>query len=153
MAVISDSVAGMTSAAPAPCTARPAMTTPAEPARPLTSGAGGEHAEADEQRALAAEPVTERAGGEQQAGEHEGVGVDDPLQHRGAGVELALQRRQGHVERRHRHDDHDERQAQHAEQEPAALVDVGRAWSGRSSDMAGSSCVTGGRRADDLYET
>ena len=37
MAVISDSVAGMTSAAPAPCTALPAMITSAEPAKPLTS--------------------------------------------------------------------------------------------------------------------
>ena len=37
MAVISDRVAGMTNAAPAPCTARPAMTTPTEPASPLMS--------------------------------------------------------------------------------------------------------------------
>ena len=35
IAVISDSVAGITKAAPAPCTARPTMTTTAEPAKPL----------------------------------------------------------------------------------------------------------------------
>ena len=124
-AVISDSVAGITNAAPAPCTARPTMTSSAESARPLIERAEGEHAEADEQRALAAEAVAEGAGGEQQPGEHQGVGVDDPLQHRGAGVELGLQRRQRHVERRHRHHDHDQREAQHAEEEPAALVDFG----------------------------
>ena len=35
MAVISESVAGITKAAPAPCTARPTMTTVADPANPL----------------------------------------------------------------------------------------------------------------------
>jgi hypothetical protein len=51
--------------------------------------AGGEDAQADEQRALAAAPVAQRAGGEQQPGEHQGVGVDDPLQLAGGGLEVA----------------------------------------------------------------
>ena len=51
-------------------------------------GGVGEHAEqraepeddeAGLQRALAAEAVAEGGGGEQQPGEHEAVGVDDPL--------------------------------------------------------------------------
>ena len=46
-----------------------------------------------DQRAVAAEAVAEAAGGEQQAGEHERVGVDDPLQ-------LAGRRRRRSVARR-----------------------------------------------------
>ena len=87
--------------------------------------AEGEHAETEEQRPFATEAVAESARREQQAGEHKGVGVDDPLQHRGAGIQLGLQRRHRHVERGHRHHDHDQREAQHAEQEPATLVNVG----------------------------
>jgi hypothetical protein len=60
---------------------------------------GAEQEEAGEQRPLSAEPVTERATREQQAGEDEGVRVDDPLQRRPAGIEVALHRRQGHVQR------------------------------------------------------
>ena len=101
------------------------MTTSGRAGQAADQRADGEHAEADEQRTLAPEAVAEGTRREQQAGEHQGVGVDDPLQHRGAGVELGLQRRQRHVQRRHRHHDHDQRQAQHAEQEPAALVDFG----------------------------
>ena len=39
--------------------------------------------------ALAPEAVAERAGGEQQAGEHDRVGVDDPLQLRALGAEVS----------------------------------------------------------------
>ena len=145
MAVISDSVAGITNAAPAPCTARPTITISAEPARPLTSDPRPKIAEPDQQRALAAEAVAERTGREQQPGEDEGVRVDDPLQHRGARVEVALQRRQGDVQRRHRHHDHDERQAQHSEEEPPAFVDFGPRVQRQLSDMAppagGRSCA------------
>ncbi len=70
--------------------------------------------------------VTQAAGGEQQAGEHEAVGVDDPLQRARAGVEVAGQRRQRHVEAGVRHHDHHEADAQHAEGPPAALVVAGR---------------------------
>ena len=124
-AVINDSVAGITRAAPAPCTARPTMTNVASVGQPADEGSGAEDRQADEQCALAPEAVAERAGGQQQTGEDERVGVDDPLQRRGAGVELALQRRQGDVQRRDRHDDHDEREAQHTEEEPAPFVDFG----------------------------
>ena len=89
MAVSSDSVAGITNAAPAPCTARPAITTLGRAGEAADHGPDAEHHEADEQRLLAPEAVAERAGGEQQPGEHEGVGVDDPLQAGGAGAEVA----------------------------------------------------------------
>src|SRR5438552_2088241 len=68
------------------------------------------------------EPVAEGAGREQQAGEHERVGGDDPLQLRGRGVELARQRRDRDVEARVA-DEHDQQaQAQDAERPPAPVV-------------------------------
>ena len=48
----------------------------------------GEDPEADREDAPAAEPVAERAGGEQEGGEHQRVGVDDPLQAGEAGVRV-----------------------------------------------------------------
>ena len=52
-----------------------------------TSDAEAEDRQAGLQRALAAEPVAEGAGRQQQAGEDEGVGVDDPLELGLRGVE------------------------------------------------------------------
>ena len=85
-----DSVAGMISAPPMPMKARVTIS---------CVGASRRSAEATEptpkmtrpmlQRALAPEAVAEAAGGEQQAGEHERVGVDDPLQLAVGGVEVA----------------------------------------------------------------
>ena len=122
---MSESVAGITNAAPAPWMPAAGDDQPGRAGHAAQQRSGGEHAEADEQGAFAPEAVAERTGGEQQAGEHDGVGVDDPLQRRRAGVEVALHARQGDVQRRHRHHDHHERQAEHAEQEPAALMDGG----------------------------
>ena len=88
----------------------------------------------------ATEAVADRRGRQQQAGEHQHVGVKDPLDRAGAGAEVLLQRRCGDVQRRHRHDDDDEAQAQHAEEEPSPGMHLGllmqrdrtlrRGWSG-----------------------
>ena len=60
------------------------------------AGAGGEDGQAGHQDRLAAVAVTECPGGQQQPGEHQGVGVDDPLElaHRRVGGG-------GHVGQRH----------------------------------------------------
>ena len=82
-------------------TARPTMTCPVELARPLTSEPAPNSHEADEEGALATEAVAEGAGRQEEAGEHERVGVDDPLQGRRAGTEVFLEGRQRRVEPRH----------------------------------------------------
>ena len=101
--------------------------------------ADAEDDEAEGERALPPEAVAEAAGGEQQAGEHERVGVDDPLELAGGRAEVAHQGRQRHVEDRVVDDDHEQAEAQHAEGEPAAIGgsrtgSVAWASSGRSSD-------------------
>src|SRR5207302_1837971 len=60
--------------------------------------ARAEYHETDGECAFAAEAVTERPAREQEPGEHEGVGVDDPLELGGAGVELADECGDGDVE-------------------------------------------------------
>ena len=93
-----DSVDGMTKAAPRPITARPRMTPSAVSRKAATRQPARKTSEPDLQRALAAVPVAEGAGGEQEPGEHQGVGVDHPLELRAGGVELAGQRGQRDVE-------------------------------------------------------
>jgi hypothetical protein len=83
---------------------------------------GAEQDEAGVQRALAAEPVAERAHRQQQAGEDEDVAVDDPLQRARRGVEVALDRRQGDVEDRVVDADDEQRDAERAEDLPAAGI-------------------------------
>ena len=75
-----DSVDGMTNAAPTPMIARADDHLVGDVGEGAEQRADAEHDEARLQRTLAAEAVAEGAGGEQQAGEHEAVGVDDPLQ-------------------------------------------------------------------------
>ena len=74
-----DSVDGMTNAAPTPMTAREAISRPDVSANTPSSEPSPKITRPACKRALAAEAVAERGGGEQQAGEHEPVGVDDPL--------------------------------------------------------------------------
>ena len=99
---------------------------------PPATLASAEHAEAGEQHALATEAVREAAGGEQQGGEHEVVGVDDPLQLAVGRVQLTHQRRQRDVddrrvevdrEGREQERDEDQRPAAHAI-EPSASADA-----------------------------
>jgi len=89
---------------------------------------------------LAAEAVAERAQGEQQAGEHQQVAVDHPLQRRGRRVELLLQAREGDVEDRVVEPDDREAQGQDGERLPAASADggIGHSWApGRGIRAAG----------------
>ncbi len=58
----------------------------------------GEHHKAEQQEPLAAEPVAERSHREQEPGEHQDVGIDDPLQRRRGRAELPLQRRHRNVD-------------------------------------------------------
>ena len=67
--------------------ARDTITASDESAKAPSSEPSGEHGEPAEQCPLAAEAVADRAGREQQAGEHDRVRVDDPLQVGGVGVE------------------------------------------------------------------
>ncbi len=84
--------------------------------------ADGEQDDAGLQRALATEAVTDAAGRQQQPCEHEGVGIDDPLDLAVGGTEIADQRGDRHVEDRVVHDDDQQRQAQHAQRHPAPSV-------------------------------
>ena len=79
-AVRIDSVDGMISAPPMPMSARPAMSCAASPDSARATEPSAEDDQPGGQGALAAEAVAEAAGGQQQPGEHEHVGVDDPLQ-------------------------------------------------------------------------
>ena len=72
---------------------------------------------------LAAEPVAERPRRQQQAGEHERVAVDHPLELAVGGVEVAHERGQRHVEDGVVEGDHHEAQAEHQQDPPAACVD------------------------------
>ena len=82
-----ESVDGMINAADAPISGAAGDELPHLGAtRDASSGRDEEHDQPELQRALAPEPVAERAGREEQAGEHERVGGDDPLQLRGRGV-------------------------------------------------------------------
>ena len=86
--VMIDRVAGMMNAPPMPMKARVAMSWPDDVANADGHRADAEDHEADLEGAAAAEAVAEAAGGEQQAGEDEGVGVDDPLEVADGGVEV-----------------------------------------------------------------
>ena len=127
------SVAGKISAAPMPIAARAARSA----ARATCASAASTEktpntSQADLQGALAAEAIAEAAGGQQQAGEHQRVGVDDPLQLAGGGAELADQRRQGDVHDRAVDDDDEHRQAQHREDRASGERRIGSAdeWAG-----------------------
>ena len=123
--VMIDRVAGMMNAAPMPMTARLAITCEASDARPASSAPTPKTASPPSRAPPAAEAVADRSRGEQQAGEHDRVGVDDPLELGRRRAEVALHRRQRGVEPGHRHHDEDERQAHDRQQEPATGVDLG----------------------------
>ena len=82
-----DSVAGITNAAPTPMTARAPITAPDGARQRREQRCRAEHDQPAVEREPSAVAVTQRTGGEQQAGEHQGVGVDDPLQAARPGVE------------------------------------------------------------------
>ena len=138
-----DNVDGMINAADAPIAARQAMS--CHISRGLGRERGGDE-EADEpelQRALAPEPVADRAGGEEQAGEHERVGGDDPLELRLGGVQVAGERRDRDVEARVADEDDEQAEAEDRERPPAAGVGGARRRSARARrrGRAGASAV------------
>ena len=83
-----------------------------------------EQHDADLQRALAPEAIGQAAAREQQTGEHDHVGVDDPLDLAVAGAEVGDQRGDRHVEDRVVHHDDEQRHAERAEDQPAPFVDA-----------------------------
>ena len=89
------------------------------------------------QRAAPAEAVAEAAHREQQAREHERVRVDHPLELAVAGVEVANERRDRDVEDRVVEHDHEQAQAEHDEDPPAAAVHL------RVDDLVGQRGVVG----------
>ena len=122
-----DSVAGMIADAPMPISARVPMRTVADGANADSAEPMPKIDQADGERAVATEAVTEAAGREQQAGEHDGVRVDDPLQLAGRGAESARarrlrQRRDGDVEDRVVDPDHHQAQAQDEQGQPTPAV-------------------------------
>jgi hypothetical protein len=84
--------------------------------------AEGEEAKAEGQRVVPAVPVRDGPGQQQQRGKGERVGVDDPLEPAAAGVQVPRERRQGHVDDRGVHHDHEQRKAEHPEGPPAPGV-------------------------------
>ena len=72
-------------------------------------GGGREHAEAEQEHALAPEAVAERGAGEQQHGVGEHVCVDGPLQRLDRGAELAMDRRQRDADDEVVEHDHEQR--------------------------------------------
>ena len=119
---------------------------------------GGERGEGEDhqpelQRRLAAVAVGQRPGGEQQHGEHEAVRVDHPLLLAGAGAEGLLDVGQGHVQRRVPGHDQQQAQAEHGQDRPAPLVDVGVdavQVAGRGLGDGGRGGWGGGHRRDSL---
>ena len=117
----------------------------------------GEHAdqrpeaeddEAGLQRALAPEAVAERGGREQQPGEHQAVGVDDPLDVGVGRPDAALggrqlQRRQGDVEHGVADDDDDQRGAQHGQASSSVA-----AYTSGSMPSRSSAAIATGRLVD-----
>ena len=74
------------------------------------------------QRSLAAELVAQAAGGQQQAGEHQRVAIDDPLQLAVGGAQFVDQRGDGHVEDGVVHHDDQQAETQRGQGEPSPSV-------------------------------
>ena len=114
--------AGETSAAPRPCSARPPTSTPDDVAIPLIERRDGEDDHAGDEEPLPSEQVGRAAAEQEEAAEDERVRVDDPLQARRAEVQAVLDRRQGDVHDRRVENDHELRNADEDEDEPAVRL-------------------------------
>ena len=77
---ITASDSGRITAAPRPSTARAATSSPDECEYAQASEARPNSTSAGTSSLLAAEPVAEQPGGQQRRGQHQAVGVDEPLQ-------------------------------------------------------------------------
>ncbi len=116
-----ESVDGMTNAAPAPMSARVAISWFGFWAKVDSNDGDADGQQAELEGALATEAVTEGTGREQQPGEHDRVGVDDPLELGGRGAEVLLEGRQRHVEGAVADHDEHEAEAEHARGSPSAV--------------------------------
>ena len=123
--VMIDSVAGMMNAPPMPMNARVAISCSGDVGERRRERAEAEQHEPDLQRAAPAEAVAQAAGGEQQAGEHQRVRVDHPLQLAVRRVEVAHDRGDRDVEDRVVEHDHEQAEAEDGEDPPPALVGAG----------------------------
>ena len=119
-----DSVVGKMNAPPIPMRPRATISISGEVERDASAENVPNMTSPAVERLLAPEAIAERAGGEQQAGEHDRVRVDDPLQLRPLGTEVADDRRQRDVEDRVVDADDDEREAEDGERHPAPLMDL-----------------------------
>jgi hypothetical protein len=98
---------GTIMAAPAPWTARAAISAPSEGASPQATEATVKPGQGGQEERPAAEAVARRAAKQQQAGQRCRVGVHHPLQGRHARPEVLPKRGQGHGDDR-RIEDHTE---------------------------------------------
>ena len=113
----------MMNAAPAPITARAAISwLDAAGGRRARRRAAPNTAQPGEQRAAPPVAVTEGAGEQEEAGEHQRVRVDDPLELAEVRVEVAREGRERDVDDRVIDDDREQARAEHGE--PAASAGV-----------------------------
>ena len=125
--VMIDSAAGETSAPPRPWSARAPTSQRLRRREPVQQRGGREDRDAREEEPAAAEQVARAAAEQQEAAEHERVGVDDPLEVRGAEPEVGLDRRQRDVDHRRVEHDHELREADDDEDDPAVALGIARA--------------------------
>ena len=91
----------------------------------------------------ASEPVPDASGGEEQAGEHDGVGGDDPLQLRRARTEIVDKTWHGHVDDGVIDRCHEEGKYEHSEHSPTirvACVGVAEGLRGRTAVHGETPC-------------
>ena len=115
-------LAGKMKAAATPISALDPISVPVECDAAAERGEDAEEDEADLHRALAAQPVAHPAAGQEQPGEGEAVRVDDPLQRRDRRAQVPVQRGQGDVDDGVVDDDEKDTQAQHRQDQPAAVA-------------------------------
>jgi hypothetical protein len=104
-----------------------------------------ERDDADEEYALAPKQVAKASGEQKEAAERDQERVDDPGQVALREMEVALDRRQRHVDDRRVEDDHQLRQADHHQGKPAPLIAAGTK-EGKSVHGALRTVETGRRR-------
>ena len=126
MSLMIASDVGIVSAAPAPMKARNAMSVDHRSGQGRADRPQCEHSEPDEEEPLAAEPVGQRPSDEQQAGEHHGVGVDDPLELARRGMQVPDERRECDVEDGVVDVDDQRRQTHDGQRQPPVTVPLPR---------------------------
>ena len=117
--VITDSVTGMTNAAPTPIRMRSADQLGRRVREQRHEGRAAEQGEPEGQHRLAADAVADRAGRQEQRRERQRVRVDDPLQLRLGGADVPRDRGQRDVQAGDGGDHHHQREAHDPEDRPA----------------------------------